>query len=86
MQTDSKTSEKRKAREVVREAFVESKFDADPAAEIMASRIKAKEAFAVAEAIKTLQQVVPNWPRRERRALAKAMRLGGQGYTKNTHV
>ena len=56
------------------------------------SKLKSKEqqqaeaqaqlAIAVGQAIRLLGQVVPTWPRRERRALANAFRKGGKGYTK----
>lgn len=43
---------------------------------------QAKDALEAAAAIQTLQRIVPSWPRAERRALAKAIRLRGPGYTK----
>ena len=43
---------------------------------------QAQLAIAVGQAIRLLGQVVPTWPRRERRALANAFRQGGKGYTK----
>lgn len=80
--TDSKTRDKRKARAEARVAYVEGLLDSDPAAEVMAARQAAKNAQLVVQAVKVLQHVLPDWPRRERRALANAMRLGGRGYTK----
>lgn len=41
-----------------------------------------KQVQAVTAAIQTLKAIVPNWSRKERRALANAIRLGGRGYTK----
>lgn len=81
---DSKTIVKRTERAAAREAFIESELDKDPAAEVMAARRAAKSAELVVGAIKVLQNVVPNWPRRERRKLANAIRLSGNGYTKNS--
>lgn len=72
------------ARAAARESFIESQLDEDPAATINAARHAAKNAQLVVEAVKVLQYVVPGWPRRERRALANAIRISGNGYTKNT--
>lgn len=80
--TDSKTTEKRKRRADEREAVTEALLDVDPAAEVMATRRASKNAELAIGAIKVLQRVVPDWSRKERRALANAIRLGGKGYTK----
>ena len=80
----SKTTDKRKARADEREAFLEDVLSADPAAEVMAARTQAREALLVAQAVGVIRSILPAWPRRERRALANAMRLGGPRYTKRT--
>lgn len=53
----------------------------DEARELMEEQ--AKQALAVAQAVKILGIVIPTWPRKQRRALANALRLGGRGYTKS---
>lgn len=79
----SKTSVKRKQRDAEREDFIKHKEENEIAA-LARARQQAKDALTAITAIKTLQQIVPSWPRHERRALAAALRQGGNGYTKNT--
>lgn len=81
---NSKSRVKATKRAAAREEFIESELDKDPAAEINAARAAAKNAQLVVGAVKVLQAVVPDWPRAERRKLANAIRLSGNGYTKNT--